>query len=71
MLDRRDFEEWWARECARSSVGDPGPSARHWAEFGFFASQTIMRNHVHNQERRAAADGAKPLPALLGGRHGR
>jgi len=67
MLDRRDFEEWWARECSRSSVGDPGPTAKHWAEFGFFASQRIMRNHVHNQQ----AQTRKTTAALLGKSHDR
>jgi hypothetical protein len=62
-LDRRDFDEWWQRECARSSIGDPGPAARHWAEFGFFAAQTLIRAQVRTQN--ATMRSAQRPAALL------
>jgi hypothetical protein len=64
MIDRRDFEEWWARESARSSLGDPGPSAKHWAEFGFFAAQALIRAQVRNGQLRAR-DAQKPAALLM------
>lgn len=67
MLDRRDFEEWWAREEARNSTGPIGADYRHWAEAGFFAAQTLLRNHVRNQTGQVR----KPTAALLGARHDR
>jgi hypothetical protein len=64
MLDRRDFDEWWHRESARSSMGDAGPAARHWAEFGFFAAQTLIRAQVRTQSA-TARDAQRPAAVLL------
>lgn len=67
MLDRRDFEAWWARELARAPGLTTTAGEKYWAEVGFFASQSMLRNHVHNQQAQAR----KTVPALLGNNHGR
>lgn len=78
MLDRRDFDEWWARETARSGVTN-GFVAKHWAEAGFMAAQEMIRAQARavSDERKATlrerlGDGAKQVPSLLkGSNHGR
>lgn len=52
MLDRRDFDEWWAREEARNTAGPIGADYRHWAEAGFFAAQTLIRKQVRRANMR-------------------
>lgn len=65
MLDRRDFDEWWARETARSGVTN-GFIAKHWAEAGFMAAAQLMHMAMQAQKRRDAR-----TASLLGGRDGR
>ena len=51
MLDRRDFDEWWRREQARSSTILTAEH-QHWAEAGFMAAQVLIRRQVQRVNMR-------------------
>jgi hypothetical protein len=51
MLDRRDFDEWFAREQARTNT-PIGLAEKGWAEAGFFAAQTLIRKQVRRANMR-------------------
>jgi hypothetical protein len=55
MIDRRDFDEWWARELARNGGEAIGADYRHWAEAGFMAAAKLMSQHLKAQKQRAKA----------------
>lgn len=55
MLDRRDFDEWFAREQARNPAGPLGADARHWAEAGFMAAARLMSQALRTQKHVADA----------------
>lgn len=50
MLDRRDFDEWWAREQARAST-PLDPSDRYWAEAGFMAAGRLLAQAMRTQKQ--------------------
>jgi len=64
MIDRRDFEEWFAREQARNTAGPIGADYRHWAEAGFMAAAKLMSKAFREQKLRAHA-AQRPAAALL------
>lgn len=63
MIDRRDFDEWWARETARNGVTN-GFVAKHWAEAGFMAAAQLMSKAFREQKARAR-DAQRPAAVLL------
>lgn len=63
MIDRRDFDEWWAREQARNG-GPIGADYRHWAEAGFMAAARLMAQAAREQKARAR-DAQRPAAVLL------
>lgn len=65
MLDRRDFDEWFAREQARNTAGPIGADYRHWAEAGFMAAAKLMAQAIRTQKHIAR----KTTPRLLQGAH--
>lgn len=62
MLDRHDFDEWWAREQARSST-PLDASDRYWAEAGFLAAGRLMSQAMRTQKQVER----ERLPSLLQG----
>lgn len=75
MLDRRDFDEWWAREEARlQGRQNIGADYRHWAEAGFMAAATLMaqamRTQKHIERDRAVSTSGyiRTVPRLLKGK---
>lgn len=53
MIDRHDFDEWWAREEARNYAGI-GADYKRWAERGFLAAAQLMAQSLKSQKKRAA-----------------
>lgn len=71
MLDRRDFDEWFAREQARSST-PLDATAKHWAEAGFTAAGRLMSQALRTQKHieRKTTEHAKRARLLQGANHG-
>lgn len=63
MIDRRDFDEWIAREQARNPYAI-GPDERYWAEAGFMAAAQLMSKAFREQKARAR-DAQRPAAVLL------
>lgn len=68
MLDRRDFDEWFAREQARNTAGPIGADYRHWAEAGFMAAARLMAQAMRTQKH---VEKSRTAALLQGARHGR
>lgn len=52
MLNRRDFDEWLARETARVPSAAPSLSEKDWAYRAFMASQVLIRKQVQRANMR-------------------
>lgn len=63
MIDRRDFDEWIAREQARNPF-TIGHDERYWAEAGFMAAARLMAQAAREQKARAR-DAQRPAAVLL------
>lgn len=50
MLDRRDFDEWWARELARAPGLRPTTGEKYWADQGFMAAAALMSQSIRTQK---------------------
>lgn len=64
MIDRRDFDEWWARELARMPGLRPTMGEKDWAYQGFIAAGRLMSQAARTQKL-IARDAQKPAALLM------
>lgn len=64
MIDRRDFDEWWARELARAPGLRPTTGEKFWADQGFMAAAQLMAQAMRTQKH-VAKQAQKPAALLM------
>lgn len=64
MIDRHDFDEWWARELARAPGLRPTTGEKYWADQGFMAAAQLMSKALREQKL-AAKQAQKPAALLM------
>lgn len=71
MLDRRDFDEWLARELARAPGLRMTPGETYWAEVAFKAAGNLMsqamrtQKHIDKQRAVSTSGYLRTVPSLL------